>query len=375
MHLHHVENILFGSILSFVITFYSIPVIILVANWKKLYDLPGDRKIHSAPVPSLGGLGIFVGFMLGVLLFTNAQEVFGVFQYFIACFIVIFFFGIKDDILMLSPMKKFMGQMAVVAILMFKANLLITNMYGFLNITYIDPAVSYLLTGFTILVVMNAYNLIDGVDGLAGSLSVITCLSFGTFFLLSNDIFYALLGYSFAASLMAFLIYNYSPARIFMGDTGAMLAGAVNAILVIRFIETGEQSQILPILTTPAIGFGILMIPLLDTLRVFAIRILHGRSPFSPDRNHVHHLMLDRGYSHRKITLLLSGLSILFIFLSYFAMPLGTTKVIGLQVLVFFLGIGVLKFYPKRNAQMRVIKGSKLDRQERLRRSVRNFLS
>jgi hypothetical protein len=160
-----------------------------------------------------------------------------------------------------------------------------------------------------------------------------------------------------------------------MGDTGAMLAGAVNAILVIRFIETGEQSQILPILTTPAIGFGILMIPLLDTLRVFAIRILHGRSPFSPDRNHVHHLMLDRGYSHRKITLLLSGLSILFIFLSYFAMPLGTTKVIGLQVLVFFLGIGVLKFYPKRNAQMRVIKGSKLDRQERLRRSVRNFLS
>ncbi|MEY2639142.1 MAG: hypothetical protein RIR90_624 [Bacteroidota bacterium] len=375
MHFQHVENILFGSILSFVITFYSIPVIILVANWKKLYDLPGDRKIHSAPVPSLGGLGIFVGFMLGVLLFTNAQEVFGVFQYFIACFIVIFFFGIKDDILMLSPMKKFMGQMAVVAILMFKANLLITNMYGFLNITYIDPAVSYLLTGFTILVVMNAYNLIDGVDGLAGSLSVITCLSFGTFFLLSNDIFYALLGYSFAASLMAFLIYNYSPARIFMGDTGAMLAGAVNAILVIRFIETGEQSQILPILTTPAIGFGILMIPLLDTLRVFAIRILHGRSPFSPDRNHVHHLMLDRGYSHRKITLLLSGLSILFIFLSYFAMPLGTTKVIGLQVLVFFLGIGVLKFYPKRNAQMRVIKGSKLDRQERLRRSVRNFLS
>ena len=118
---------------------------------------------------------------------------------------------------------------------------------------------------------MNAYNLIDGVDGLAGSLSVITCLSFGTFFLLSNDIFYALLGYSFAASLMAFLIYNYSPARIFMGDTGAMLAGAVNAILVIRFIETGEQSQILPILTTPAIGFGILMIPLLDTLRVVAI--------------------------------------------------------------------------------------------------------
>ncbi len=369
------ENILFGSILAFVITFYSIPVIILVANWKKLYDLPGDRKVHSAPVPSLGGLGIFVGFMLGVLLFTNAQDVFSVFQYFIACFIVIFFFGIKDDILMLSPMKKFMGQMAVVTILMFKANMLITNMYGFLNITYIDPAVSYLLTGFTILVVMNAYNLIDGVDGLAGSLSVITCLSFGTFFLLSNDIFYALLGYSFAASLMAFLIYNYSPARIFMGDTGAMLAGAVNAILVIRFIETGEQSQILPILTTPAIGFGILMIPLLDTLRVFAIRILHGRSPFSPDRNHVHHLMLDRGYSHRKITLLLSGLSILFIFLSYFAMPLGTTKVIGLQVLVFFSGIAVLKFYPKRNAQMRVIKGSKLDRQERFRRSVRNFLS
>ncbi|MFX7506643.1 hypothetical protein ABTJ37_20230, partial [Acinetobacter baumannii] len=145
-----------------------------------------------------------------------------------------------------------------------------------------------------------------------------------------------LFGFSFAASLAAFLIYNYSPARIFMGDTGAMLVGAVNAILVIHFINTAETSRILPVLATPAMGFGVLLIPLLDTLRVFGIRIIHGRSPFSPDRNHIHHLLLDRGYSHMKVTLLLSISAILFIVFTFFALPMGTTKVISAQIIVFF---------------------------------------
>lgn len=350
------ENLILGFILTFIISFYAIPVIILVANWKKLYDLPGERKIHSAPIPSLGGLGIFVGFMIGILLFTNITEAANVFQFILATFIIIFFFGIKDDILMLSPMKKLLGQVAVAAILMWKANLLITNMHGFVYINTIPTTISYLLTGFTILVIMNAFNLIDGVDGLAASISVISCVSFGIFFILNGDNFYALLAFCFTASLFAFLIYNFPPARIFMGDTGAMLSGAVNAILVIRFIETASVSSILPVLASPAIGFGILLIPLLDTLRVFGIRIIHGRSPFSPDRNHLHHVLLDLGFSHKKITLSLVVLSLAFIGLTFLLLPLGTTKVIGIQVATFFTGIYWLNKKRKKSGGMHLVK-------------------
>jgi UDP-GlcNAc:undecaprenyl-phosphate/decaprenyl-phosphate GlcNAc-1-phosphate transferase len=369
------ENLILGSILSFIISFYAIPVIILVANWKKLYDLPGERKIHSAPVPSLGGLGIFVGFTIGLLLFTNIAEAASVFQYIMATFIIIFFFGIKDDILMLSPMKKLLGQVAVAGILMWKANLLITNMHGFIYINTIPPAISYLLTGFTILVIMNAFNLIDGVDGLAASISIISCVSFGIFFLLNGDNFYALLAFCFTASLMAFLIYNFPPARIFMGDTGAMLSGAVNAILVIRFIETATISSILPVLASPAIGFGILLLPLLDTLRVFGIRILHGRSPFSPDRNHLHHLLLDLGFSHKKITLSLVTLSIVFIGITFLLLPLGTTKAIAIQIFIFFAGILFLNKKRRKTGKLHLVKslGENEETPSRLRRGFTNI--
>ena len=153
-----------------------------------------------------------------------------------------------------------------------------------------------------------------------------------------------------------FLIFNFQPARIFMGDTGAMLIGVVNAILVIHFINTAESSRILPVLASPAMGFGVLLVPLMDTLRVFAIRILHGRSPFSPDRNHIHHLLLDRGMSHMAVTLTLSLLTILFVVLSYFLLPLGTTKVILIQNICFFGGISYLRYQQHSQRKLHIVK-------------------
>ncbi|MEJ7681565.1 MAG: MraY family glycosyltransferase [Segetibacter sp.] len=105
-----------------------------------------------------------------------------------------------------------------------------------------------------------------------------------------------LLGFGFAGSLLAFLKYNFHPAKIFMGDTGSLMIGLVNGILVIKFIETAQFYPNHPITAAPAVGFGIILLPLMDTLRVFAIRIFKGRSPFTPDRNHIHHLLLDRGF-------------------------------------------------------------------------------
>jgi UDP-N-acetylmuramyl pentapeptide phosphotransferase/UDP-N-acetylglucosamine-1-phosphate transferase len=348
----------------------------MVANNKGLYDHPDDhRKIHSSPIPSLGGLGIFGGFIVAFLVMAHITGIADSFQYYIAAFFVIFFFGIKDDVLMISPMKKLIGQLTVSAILMFKAGLLISNMHGFLSITTIDSTFSYFLTLFTLIVVINAFNLIDGIDGLAGTLSIVSISFFSVFFYLNNDLFFSMMGFTFVASLVAFLIYNYSPARIFMGDSGSMLCGILNAVLVIRFIETAEgSSHILPVLASPAMGFGILMIPLLDTLRVFGIRIIHGRSPFAPDRNHLHHILLDKGYSHTAITLTLSSLAIICVVFTYVALPIGTTKVIFAQVVIFFTGVYLLQHLKPKIAKLKLVKGAQQEEAENLQK-VRNLVN
>ena len=370
------ENIIIGCLLAFVIGFYAMPIIILVSNQKKLFDLPGHRKVHTAPIPTLGGLGIFVGFMMGLLLTLDIATVANQLQYFLAAFSIVFFFGIKDDILNLVPMKKLMGQVAVAAILIFKANLVISNMHGFLGMLVVHPTISYILTAFTIIVTMNAYNLIDGVDGLAGTIGIITSTVFATFFYVNGDMFYALMGFVFAASLASFLIYNYSPARIFMGDTGSMLAGIINAILAIHFIGTATDVKVFPILAAPAMAFGILLMPLMDTLRVFSIRILHGRSPFSPDRNHLHHLLLDRGLGHMQVTATISITGLFFIVLTYFALPLGATGVIALQTILFFSGIFILGKIKTTEQKLAVQNNNDLDNNEMTANSkVYSFVS
>jgi UDP-GlcNAc:undecaprenyl-phosphate GlcNAc-1-phosphate transferase len=348
------EQIVIGGIIAFLVTFYAIPVIMKVAEQKKLYDLPDERKVHTSPIPSLGGFGIFVGFAIALLLMLNFTHLEAM-QYYFAALLIIFFLGIKDDIIVLSAQKKFIGQLLVAAILMFKAKLLITDMHGFLGIGHISQTLQYCLTLFTIIVIINAYNLIDGVDGLAGTLGLITTSVFATFFLLNKDYSYAAMGFALSGSILAFLIYNYHPAKIFMGDTGSMLIGLVNTILVIRFIETANTPGTFQLTATPALGFGILLLPLMDTLRVFGIRIIHGRSPFSPDRNHIHHILLDRGLNHRAVTLTLAGVSALFIVLSYVAQPLGTTYLIIGLITLFFGGILAL-YLTKPKVHLHVVK-------------------
>jgi len=335
-------NILIGVIIAFMISFYAIPIVIELADQVKLYDIPDERKVHKKPIPSLGGLGIFIGFMMGLLLTQSVQQQASTLQYFYASFLVVFFYGVKDDILKLLPMKKMLGQLIISIILIFKAQLVILNLYGLFGVSYIIHTFGYLLTLLTIVVVMNAYNLIDGVDGLAGTLGIITSSTFALFFYLNNDLFYALIGFVLSASLLAFLIYNFNPARIFMGDTGSMLVGLINAILVIRFITTADTSGFIPKNTSPAMGFGILAIPLLDTLRVFGYRISQGKSPFFPDRNHLHHLLLDRGFNHKQIMFTLASVAILFMLGTYLLLPLGSTLVILIQIATFFLGVFLL---------------------------------
>lgn len=322
------DNIFLSGGLAFLITFFSIPVIIEVAKDKKLFDEPDERKVHKAVIPTLGGLGIFAGFIVASLLGVPSS-VPPVFQYFVAAIMVIFFLGIKDDILILSASKKFIGQLIAAGIIMKFGGIHIDDMHGFLGIHAIPHTASILLTLFTIVVITNSFNLIDGVDGLAGSLGLLTSSLFGAYFFATGQPMYAVMAFALVGSLLAFLIYNFSPAKIFMGDTGSLLIGMLNAIFVIKFINiASDPKSLLPVESAPAIGFSILIVPLFDTLRVVTIRILSRRSPFSPDRNHIHHFLLELGMNHRTITYTCLAGNIAFIALAYLLRFTGTTMVI-----------------------------------------------
>jgi UDP-N-acetylmuramyl pentapeptide phosphotransferase/UDP-N-acetylglucosamine-1-phosphate transferase len=229
-------------------------------------------------------------------------------------------------------------------------------MHGFLGIYDLPDMFSLLLTYFTIIVIVNSFNLIDGIDGLAGSLCLMASTIFGFYFLKIDLYPYSIMAFATAGSVAAFLIFNFQPAKIFMGDTGSMLIGLINAILVVKFINVADlTSTSFPIEAAPAIGFSILMIPLLDTLRVFAIRIFNRRSPFSPDRNHVHHLLLDRGMSHRMITITLVSINFACILATYFCRSWGCTWLILYNIILFFMGIAAL-YYTRPQPRLFVAK-------------------
>lgn len=341
-------NLLLTGSVSFLISFIAIPAIIRVADEKGLFDLPDARKVHTRQIASLGGVGIFIGFLLSLLLCVSLEQS-PEFRYFYAALLLVFFLGIKDDILILSASKKFAGQILAAAMIIHFAGVRIDSMHGFLGIYSLPDAISYPLSYLIVIVVVNAFNLIDGVDGLAGSLGILTTAVFGTYFTMAHMPQYALFSFAFTGALSAFLVYNYHPAKIFMGDSGALLLGLVNAILVIKFITVADSiNGSFPITSSVAIGFSVLIVPLLDTLRVFSIRIFHGRSPFSPDRNHIHHLLLDRGLSHSQVTLLCLGTNATFIAVAYACREVGSTVLLCCMVSVSYALVALLKFWKKR---------------------------
>lgn len=347
-------DVLLTASVSFIITFLAIPVVMQVAENKKLYDIPDERKVHTRLVASLGGVGIFGGFILAALLsiqgYQNPE-----FQYFFAAAMVIFFLGLKDDLMILSASKKFAGQLIAASILIHLGGIRLDSMFGLFGVDQVPEGFGLALSYLTIIVIINSFNLIDGVDGLAAGLGILSMLVFGFYFYKIDYQAYALLSFAMAGSLVAFMIFNHQPAKIFMGDSGSLMVGLINAILVIKFINVAhEPSVAVPLDSSVAIGFSILIVPLLDTLRVFSVRILNGNSPFTPDRNHVHHLLLDRGMSHAAVTFTCVGVNTLFIMLAWFGRSLGSTTLLLIMLGLAFSGLGAL--YYKRPKQMIIAK-------------------
>ena len=343
-------DIVLAFITSFTLTYLAIPSIINVAIKKNLMDEPGERRSHSKSTPSLGGIGIFAGTLFSIILWTPF-EYFGDLQYILCSFIIIFLIGAKDDIDPMSPSKKFLGELFAAAILVFKANVKLTSLYGIFGINQIPEYAGAILSIFVIIVIINAFNLIDGINGLSGGLGTLISIAFGLWFLKVDSIELAMVAFALAGSLVGFLKYNITPAKIFMGDTGALLLGLVCSILTIKFIELhnvlGDNKYAFS--AAPSMAIAILILPLFDTLRVFTIRLFNGKSPFHPDRNHIHHMMIDAGLSHTSASAILIAVNLLFMLIAYFFQGLGN---LSLLILILLLAL-ILSYFLYRISKRR----------------------
>ena len=327
-------------VLSSIVSFIAIPSIMFVARERHLYDdLQSHRKEHDHGIPRLGGVAIFCSFTIVSLLFAKYDAFLPTNILLTSC-IILFAVGLKDDLAGSSPGTKFVLQFLVAVILVLLGNVRISSLYGVFDIYELPFAISVLLSVLIIMFIVNAFNLIDGIDGLAGTIGLIVCLTFAILFTHMKQIELASLAFSMVGAITGFLYFNYSPAKIFMGDTGSLLVGLISVVLAIKFIELNKftvENYDPVFYSAPATAVAIIIIPLFDTLRVFAIRVFKRQSPFLADRNHIHHRILRLGFNHTQTTLALALTNIFFIYLAL------TLSNLGNFVLIFmFLGICIL---------------------------------
>ena len=334
----HEKNIYMLLILIFLtsllVVAFAIPPIILLAFEKRLFDDPTEsRKVHQHIVPNLGGVAIFTGFLFSACLFippTLLPQA----NILMAAGLILFMTGLKDDMIGLSPLKKFSAQTVSAAIIAFIANIRIKDLHGLLGIETLNEYASIVFTIIFIVAIINAFNLIDGIDGLAASLGIMLSLTYAFIFFQSGEIGWAYLSISLTGALVGFLFFNITPARIFMGDSGSLLLGFIAAVLSIKFINLAAISQLnfglIPITSSLSVVFAILIIPIFDTTRVFTLRILKGNSPFVADSNHTHHRLLDLGLSHMQSTLVLTLINVMFVVMAIFFQRLGDVLLLPL---------------------------------------------
>lgn len=344
----------FSFLFSCTITLYAVPSLIKLAYKKRLFDDPAleERKIHKYRTPNLGGIAVLISFAFTAALCIPGN-ILPYANYIFASGLLIFSVGLKDDLAALNPYKKFLGQTVTALIVVYLADIRLTSFYGVFGIHDVHPVVSYPFSSLLIVFIINAFNLIDGINGLLGSVSVIVTLTFGYIFFQMGEFGLAILAVSMAGSVLGFLRYNVGKARIFMGDAGAYTIGFIVSVLAIQFIELNKPGEVTALVDSfsravPAVAIAILIIPIFDTLRVIVIRLSQGKSPFIADRNHLHHRLLDTGMTHTQATLALSAFNILIIGTALSFQFIGTMELLILIGLVALLMNSMLWLYDVR---------------------------
>jgi UDP-GlcNAc:undecaprenyl-phosphate/decaprenyl-phosphate GlcNAc-1-phosphate transferase len=310
-------DIIISLTLSFLIVYLIIPKIIKVSNIKKLFDVPNHRSAAKHVVPTLGGIAILAGFTVSSIVASNRININELKQMFAVVFIM-FLIGLKDDLIGLAARKKFLIQIGMALYLVIMGSYRFTDLHGIFGFNEIGTIAGSILSVVAIVGIINAINLIDGIDGLASGVSILISIVYGFWFLNAGDFMYAITCFSLTGSLIAFFMYNVfgKTNKIFMGDTGSLILGTIIAVLTIRFNEfipeNGNIQQGLP-----AISLAILIVPIIDTIRVFSIRIMKGKSPFTPDMNHIHHDVLKLTGNHLTSSLIIISVNALLVLLAF----------------------------------------------------------
>jgi len=340
-------------LLSALLTSFLVPQIIKLALKLHLTDKPGYRKIHKYETPTLGGIGIFAAFSMSYLTTINSYDPDT--RFFFAALLMLFFIGITDDLINIRPVKKLLLEILAAMIIIVLADIRFTTFHGFLGLHIIPLWLSVSVTLFIMIVIINALNLIDGVDGLAASISILAAIVLGFWFWNRGSTGNAIITASLAGTQAVFLVFNMSKGKykIFMGDSGSLVIGLILSILIIRFNELNAAPEtVRPLHSAPAVSIAILIVPLFDTLRVFIIRILLHHSPFTADNRHIHHLMLRAGYSPRESTLYISIAHILIIAVAFLLDNIGIFM-LSIVLLLICMGLTGLVHLKVRNNNRR----------------------
>ncbi len=313
---------LFIFLVSFVISYRMIPLVINTVHYKQLMVHPNVRSSHSNSTPTLGGIAFFASLVISIFFMRKFDDT-DISMNIVVALTILFFLGLKDDLMVLSSKTKVILQTAAIFFIILNPIILFDNFHGFMGVHSIPVWVGIPLSYFIILYIINAYNLIDGIDGLAGMLGILITTIFAFLFFFIGEFFYSLMAISIVGFLVPFLRYNLSKEKkIFMGDTGSMIVGFLIGLLTLRFLAL-ESYELQEIHIKPEnlfiVTLAILFFPVIDVIRVIIIRLLNGRGAFTPDRCHLHHIFIDKGLSHStaSITLTISGMvSFLIVFLA-----------------------------------------------------------
>ena len=309
-------NLIGAFIFGYFISLVSIPKIIRISYKKGLMDVPGERSSHIKKIPTLGGVALFFGIVVSTSIF--ASELGNNYAFFLSAITILFFIGLMDDLLVVAPDKKLYAQIISTTFIIFGSGIMINSFNGLFGIYELNYWVGVGITYIVFIVLINAYNLIDGIDGLASGIGITICLSFIFIFYRIFDYSIGILSISVVAVLLGFSKYNLSKKnKIFMGDTGSMVIGFILTFMAIRFIYIAGLPTY-KLNTAPVLLLFIFCIPVIDTINVIIIRLLKKQHPLKADKNHLHHQLLKLGLTHIYSSIILVLVNIVFILVGFY---------------------------------------------------------
>ncbi len=350
-----IYHLLIPFFVAFIATNWVHPKILKIAILKNLFDNPDERKLQRRPIPVMGGIAVFFGIVAGlcssqITFFSPAVFVL------IAAMTIMLYVGTIDDILDLSPYTRFLIEIAVVAFIMLVNNNGINCFWGLWGLDVIPMWIAAPLTIFAAVGIINAINLIDGVNGLSSGFCFMASVMFAIMFYFSGNTTMMILATSAAGAIIPFFLHNvfgYN-TRMFIGDGGTLVIGTMMSMFVINILKDTSLSAPFAQEGMGLIPFtlSVLAVPVFDTLRVMSARIIRGNSPFNPDKTHLHHLFIELGFSHIGTTVSILSLNFLVIVAWFVAYKMGASVDVQLYIVLTLSILITFVFYKFAKVQI-----------------------